>query len=58
MSLQYSDLADFNDFDFDEMMNTIETITVFNGLTVTEGNDQDRTEFFSLSNFDDYMQGY
>lgn len=49
MSLQYSDLADFNDFDDYEIS---ESITMYNGMTITEGNDLDRTEFFSLGMFD------
>ena len=38
-----------NSFDFEEF-DTSETISLYNnGLTVTEGNDQDRKEFFSIS---------
>ena len=49
MSLQYSDLIDFEDFNEFE---TVETITMLNGYTVTEGSDNDRLEFFSLGMYD------
>lgn len=49
MSLQFSDLIDLNDFNEYEI---VESITMYSGLTVTEGNDQDRLEFFSLGMYD------
>lgn len=37
---EYTDFSDFEE---------VESVTLYNGLTITEGSDRDASEFFSVS---------
>ena len=43
---EYSDFSDFEE---------VESVTLYNGLTLTEGSDRDASEFFNISLLDDMM---